>query len=67
MIENSQENPNIIQTVLQYCDIQNAIIIIETVNTAYITDRILKTYLGKLLKILTGSPTNGVLRPYSGL
>jgi len=52
MIENSQENNNIIETVLQYCDIQNAITIIEIVNTAFITDRSLKTRLGKLLKIL---------------
>jgi len=52
MIENSQENNNIIETVLQYCDLQNAITIIEIVNTAYITDRSLKTRLGKLLKIL---------------
>jgi len=47
MIENSQENNNIIETVLQYCDIQNAITIIEIVNTAYITDRSLNTHLGK--------------------
>jgi len=52
MIENSQENNNIIETILQYCDIQNAVSIIEIVNTAYITDRSLKTRLGKLLKIL---------------
>lgn len=52
MIENSQENNDIIETVLQYCDIQNAINIIEIVTTAFITDRSLKTRLGKLLKIL---------------
>ena len=52
MIENSQENPNVIETVLQYCDIQYAIDIIENVNTAFISDRSLKTRLGKLLKNL---------------
>jgi len=43
MIENSQENSNIIETILQYCDIQCEIQIIDTVNAAYITDRSLKT------------------------
>jgi len=42
MIENSQENINIIKTIVQYCDIQCAIQIIDTVNVAYITDRSLK-------------------------
>lgn len=52
MIENSQENPNVIERILQYSDIQYAIDIIENVNTAFISDRILKTGLGKLLKSL---------------
>jgi len=52
MIENSQENPNVIETVLQYCDIKSVTKIIGKVNMAFITDRSLKTRLGKLSKIL---------------
>jgi len=52
MIESSQENPNIIETIILYCDIQYAIQIIELINVTYITDRSLKTCLGKLLKTL---------------
>lgn len=52
MIENSQENNNIIETILQYCDIKNAVSIIEIINPVYITDCSLKIRIRKLQKIL---------------
>jgi len=52
MIVNSQENKNVVETALQYCDIKSATEIIDKVNMTFITDCSLKIRLGKLSKTL---------------
>lgn len=52
MIKNSYDNPKVIETVLQYCDMKTTIEIIHNVSLAYITDYNQKTRLCRLSKSL---------------